>query len=277
MKKLNIVDKIIIPEDEIKLITARIYTKLYDYYKDNNVKEVSVIVVLQGASIFALDLFPRKKKKSNINFNLFFVKAESYNKTKQNEEIIIDIGEEIIPEDDITNKHILIIDDIYDSGNTLDSLINEINKYNPASLECCVFIERNIAHTKNVDIKFIGKKIDEEKFLIGYGLDYEGKYRELPYICTFNDKIEYEELCPKILCNSCGESCEIELFPGEKEQYGLIDCRVRGGYSSSYLEDGILYRFDICEKCLKNIFDNFKIPVSTVEYDLFDGTPFGEI
>ena len=62
----------------------------------------------------------------------------------------------------------MIIDDIYDTGNTLYSIIKRIKKYNPKSLECCVFIERNIEHEKKVDVKFVGKKIDTKEFLIGY-------------------------------------------------------------------------------------------------------------
>lgn len=194
MNKPDIIDKIIISEEEIRIINKRIYGELFTYYKNNikdNFKSINVIVILQGASNFALDVFTKMICIPDIHnpiFNILFIKAKSYEGTEPSEEILIDFGD-VIPEIDITNKHILIVDDIYDRGNTLNSIIKRIKKYNPKSLECCVFIERNIEHEKEVDVKFVGKKIDTKEFLIGYGLDYNGKYRELPYVGTMKEEI----------------------------------------------------------------------------------------
>ena len=196
IKKPDIIDKIIISEEEIKIINKRVRAELYNYYK-NNIKTLSkiinVIVVLQGAKNFVTDLLIRVVSINGIHdphFNISYIRAKSYEGTESGEEVLIDFGE-VVPEKDITNKHILIIDDIYDSGRTLNYSNKRIKKYNPKSLECCVFIERNIEHEKEVNVKFVGKKIDTKEFLIGYGLDYNGEYRELPYVGTMKEKIKY--------------------------------------------------------------------------------------
>ena len=197
INKPDIIDKIIISQEEIKEINKRIYSEIFSYYK-NNIKNyskiINVIVILEGAKNFYEDLFTKKVSTNELHdphFNIFFIRAESYEGTESGKEVFIDFGD-IGPEINITDKHILIIDDIYDSGKTLYSIVEKIKKYNPKSLECCVLIERNIEHKKEIDIRFVGKKIDEQEFLIGYGLDYNGEYRELPYVGTMKKKIKMD-------------------------------------------------------------------------------------
>ena len=198
MSKPDIVDEIIIAQEEIKEINKRLYSELFSHYKNNiktNSKKINVFVVLQGAENFAKDLFLKKistGEMSNPVFEIKYIRAKSYEGINSSGEVLIDFRD-VVPEKDITNQHILIIDDIYDRGETLHSIHKRIKKYNPISVECCVFIERNIKHKKEVNIKFVGKKIDKKEFLIGYGLDYNGEYRELPYVSTIKEE-EIDEI-----------------------------------------------------------------------------------
>jgi hypothetical protein len=66
-----------------------------------------------------------------------------------------------------------------------------------------------------------------------------------------------------VLCNQCGEKCYSDYAP---DYYGLIDCKVSGGFSSEYLIDGNIYTFSLCEKCLTEMFEKFKIPVIIEKY-----------
>ena len=82
---------------------------------------------------------------------------------------------------DITGKNILIVEDIFDTGLTISHLKNLLESRNPKTIEIlCMFIKKDVA-TEPVDIKYSGFEIGPE-FVVGYGLDYEGKYRELPYL-----------------------------------------------------------------------------------------------
>ena len=80
---------------------------------------------------------------------------------------------------------------------------------------------------------------------------------------------ETKSVTADILCNKCGSSCKLHEFEENDFQWGgLIEAKIMGGYFSSHLEDCQYYTFSICEKCLKELFESFKIPVSINEYDL---------
>lgn len=77
------------------------------------------------------------------------------------------------------------------------------------------------------------------------------------------------EVTEDIFCNKCGESCREDTLPEDVAGfYGLIEARVTGGYFSPALEDMTCYDFSLCEKCLKQLFDDFRIPVQKTEYIL---------
>ena len=102
---------------------------------------------------------------------------QSYQGTKSTGQIKIDKDLDI----DITGKNILIVEDIFDTGLTISHLKNLLESRNPKSIEIlCMFIKKDVA-TEPVDIKYSGFEIGPE-FVVGYGLDYEGKYRELPFL-----------------------------------------------------------------------------------------------
>lgn len=279
MKKLNVIDEIVFSEDDIGRCNRVISNKIADHYREQDIKEVIVLVILRGAKVFAKDVFEGELgfSKNPIKFNVKYIKAQSYNGgVESSRDVIVDLGG-IDPHKDINGKHVLIVDDIYDTGYTLYVVKNRVKEFNPSSVECCVFLEREIEHEREVYIRFVATKTKRKEFFIGYGLDYNGEYRDLPYIAIFNADIKTGEPYIQIFCNQCGESCKIPTYDDKSEFYGLIKAHVRGGYFSKFLDDTIYYRFDICEKCLKKMFDQFKIPVTTTSYDLWGGKPYGDV
>ena len=90
---------------------------------------------------------------------------------------------------DIENKNVLIIDDIIDTGYTLKKVVYHINKRNPKSISLCTLFNKTSRREVNVDVNFVGFNISNE-FIVGYGLDYAEKYRNLPYVGKLKKKIK---------------------------------------------------------------------------------------
>ena len=172
------IDKVILTDVQIKRVINKISKKINNYYK--NSKEIEVLVILEGAKIFSNDIFASSFLETS-KFNVTFVKINSYyNGTKSKNKINI----EKCDLSHIKGKEILIIDDIYETGNTLYSFLECIEKYNPLEVRICVLLERDKDHEKKVNIDFLGVRTSILDFLVGYGLDFQGKCRELPLIGT---------------------------------------------------------------------------------------------
>jgi len=84
-------------------------------------------------------------------------------------------------------ERILLVDDIYDRGHTLFNVLDLLSKMRPNNLHSCVLLERENHHKVNVEVNFVGYKFDDDSFLVGYGLDYNGEYREIPSIFKVNE------------------------------------------------------------------------------------------
>ena len=87
---------------------------------------------------------------------------------------------------DIENKNVLIVEDIIDSGLTLSSLVKALNTRKPKSLKLCTLLDKPERRTSDIKVDYIGYVI-EDKFIVGYGIDYNEKYRNLPYIGIVED------------------------------------------------------------------------------------------
>jgi hypoxanthine phosphoribosyltransferase len=87
---------------------------------------------------------------------------------------------------DIEDKHVLVVDDIVDTGNTLKRVLEDIEKYNPLTLKSCVLLNRVSRRRYNVHPDYYGFDIGDE-YVVGYGLDYNNKYRNLPFIAVLKD------------------------------------------------------------------------------------------
>ena len=165
--------EVIISEEEIQRRVKKLSQQLYEIYKD---KEVVFICTLKGAVFFACDLLKNYKGTATIEF----IKISSYIGEVSTNEMTMNLG---IKEGNIVNKHVVIIEDIVDTGITLDYLYRYIMAMKPKSLKTCALLDKKSRREISIDPDYIGFEI-ENIFVVGYGLDEDQKYRNLPYIGT---------------------------------------------------------------------------------------------
>lgn len=154
-------------------LEKRIEEMAKEIEKDYEGKEIVFLGILKGSVPFMWDL--AKRIKNNIIFE--FIEVSSYKGTESTGEITIhkDI------KDSIKGKDIIIIEDIVDTGKTLDFLIEHIKEKKPNSIKIATLLSKPSRRIIELKVNYIGFKI-EDKFVIGYGLDYDQKFRNLPYI-----------------------------------------------------------------------------------------------
>ena len=163
---------VLISEEEINKRIEEIAEQLS---KDYNNEEIILVCILSGAVYFTVEL--SRKIKSGL-VKLDFMKVSSYGDNTQttgNIEFKLDIS------NDIEDKNVIIVEDIIDTGITLSYLYDYLSNKNPKSLKICVLLDKKERREKDIKVDYVGFEI-ENKFVVGYGLDYAGKYRELPYV-----------------------------------------------------------------------------------------------
>ena len=163
--------KVLIPE--IKL-HARIEELAHQISHDFQGKEITAICILKGSFIFFSDLI----RKIDLPLTCEFLGLSSYgNKTTSSGEVkvTLDINEPL------AGKNVIVIEDIVDSGLTLQYIMNSLSARKPAMLRSCTLLYKPEALKTDVQVDYYGFKIGSE-FVVGYGLDYAGKYRGLPYV-----------------------------------------------------------------------------------------------
>ncbi|NWF53007.1 MAG: hypoxanthine phosphoribosyltransferase [Nitrospirae bacterium] len=144
-------------------------------------KEILAIGILKGAFIFFSDIVRTIKVPLTVDF----IVASSYLKTETTGDVKIhyDIRE------DISDKDVLLIEDIVDSGFTLNFIRDMILSRKPKSLKICVFLDKKERRKVDVPLDYVGYEIPDV-FVVGYGLDYENKFRNLPYIAIFKKSVD---------------------------------------------------------------------------------------
>ena len=161
-----------IPEKEILGAIDRMAEELYRDYSD---KDPIFIAVLNGAFIFASDLFKVLKFPCSISF----IKLASYQGTSTtgNVKQLIGLNE------DLTNREVIILEDIIDSGISMQNLLPQLNELNPVNIRIASLLFKPEAFKGNYPIDYIGLTIPND-FIVGYGLDYNGYGRNLKQIYT---------------------------------------------------------------------------------------------
>lgn len=142
--------------------------------KDYAGKQVHLVCVLKGGSFFMCEL----AKRITVPVSLDFMSVSSYgNATKSSGvvKIVKDLDESI------KDKDVLVVEDIVDSGRTLSYLMEMLKDREPASLHLCTLLDKPERRVVDVNVDYTGFQIPDE-FVVGYGLDYEQRYRNLPYI-----------------------------------------------------------------------------------------------
>ena len=175
MKEIRILDKKfreLLTED---IIQQRIEELAGEINNDLSGKEVVFLGILNGAFLFAADLFRLIEFPARISF----VKLASYQGTSSSGSIKELIGWN----EDIKNKTIVIVEDIVDTGNTLERIVDELIIRKACEIRIAAMLYKPGAYTKNIPLDYIGFEIPND-FVVGYGLDYDGFGRNLPSVYT---------------------------------------------------------------------------------------------
>ena len=173
--------KILFTEEQIQSRIKELASEMNKFYKG---EEVYAVCVLKGAVMFATDLI----KHLNMPLKMEFIRLSSYNGSTQTSGKVnaVDIS---LP--DLNDKNVLIIEDIVDTGLTAKFLLDFMNcNFHTKSTKFCSLLDKKITRVTDVEPDYYGFEVDD-KFLIGYGLDYDGYYRNLTYI-GYADKSELE-------------------------------------------------------------------------------------
>lgn len=168
------IERVLIDEEELGKITDSLAKRITEDYKDSE-KPIIFIIILKGSLIFASDLM----KKVDLPLEVEFMKVSSYGAgTKNSGEIKIHLD---LHREELEKYNILIIEDIVDSGRTLSRLTQLLRNRNASSVKTCTLLDKPSRREVPFDPDYCGKVIEDE-FVVGYGLDYDEKYRNLPYV-----------------------------------------------------------------------------------------------
>lgn len=170
---MNMTDKISVLISEEK-VEKKIQELAERITRDYEGKQVHLICVLKGSIFFTCEL----AKKIPLPVTLDFMSVSSYGNATESSgrvRIVKDLDESI------ENKDVIVIEDIIDSGRTLSYLMDMLSARKPASLKLCTLLDKPERRVTDVSVDYIGFEIPD-KFVVGYGLDYGQKYRNLPYI-----------------------------------------------------------------------------------------------
>lgn len=162
---------VMIPEEEVN---EKIKWLGEQISKDYAGKSIHLICILKGSIFFTCEL----AKRITIPVTLDFMSCSSYGDSK-NSSGVVKLVKDL--DESIEGKDVIVIEDIIDTGRTLSYLMELLATRNPASLSLCTLLDKPDRRTHQVDVKYTGFQIPDE-FVVGYGLDYAQKYRNLPYI-----------------------------------------------------------------------------------------------
>lgn len=163
--------RVLLTEEEVDRKIEEIGKKISEDYQG---KEIHLICILKGGIFFTCEL----AKRITVPVSLDFMSVSSYGagtKSSGVVKIVKDLDEPL------DGKDVIIVEDIIDSGRTLSYLIEILHKRNPKSIKLCTLLDKPERRVTDVKVDYIGFNIPDE-FVVGYGLDYSQRYRNLPYI-----------------------------------------------------------------------------------------------
>ncbi len=165
------IERVLLSEEQISAKVKEIAEEMEEFYAG---KETVFVCILKGSVSFFADL------TRTVSFPVMydFMCVSSYGSgavSGGSVRILKDLSV------DITDKHVVIIEDILDTGNTLSSLLKQLSARHPASLKLCCLLDKPDRRTKPIQADYVGFAIPDE-FVVGYGLDYNEQYRQLPYV-----------------------------------------------------------------------------------------------
>ena len=172
-------ETVLVSESDIKKRVKKLGAELAAAYGE---EEITVVSIINGAILFTADLL----REIPNPIRLDCIRISSYrNDTKSN-------GQPKLLQSltlDVTNRHVLLIDDILDTGKTFSAVATMLKKLNPASLRTCVLLDKRGRREVDFEADFVGFQIPD-KFVVGYGLDFAERYRNLPCIGVLKPSLQ---------------------------------------------------------------------------------------
>ncbi len=166
--------EVLLSEETIRERVTELATQISDDYKAEGVEDVYMLGILRGAFIFLADLSRRLTLHRRVDF-IALSSYEDASTTSGAVRLVLDVRAPL------RGKHVLIVEDIVDSGKTLEYLLKTLAAREPASLKTCVLLHKPDRLDVPATIDYLGFTIPD-KWVVGYGLDYTDRYRTLPYI-----------------------------------------------------------------------------------------------
>ncbi|KHT65360.1 hypoxanthine phosphoribosyltransferase [Photobacterium gaetbulicola] len=164
--------EVMISEQDVQARVTELGKQITEHYKDSN--DLVMVGLLRGSFVFMADL----ARAIELPHEVDFMTASSYGNTMESSRdvrILKDL------DDDIKGKDVLLVEDIIDTGNTLNKVREILSLREPNSIEICTLLDKPERREVDVDVKWIGFEIPDE-FVVGVGIDYAQKYRHLPFI-----------------------------------------------------------------------------------------------
>ena len=155
-------------------ITKRAKEIAAEIDKDYEGEEVVLIATLKGSIMWMVDIMKYTKIETPIDF----LHASSYGSSTTSSGVVKVSYE---PRTNLYNKNVIIIEDIVDTGNTLKYVVSKLQERGPKSIKICTMLNKQARRTNDIQADYVGFEVDD-LFIIGYGLDYDQKFRDLPYI-----------------------------------------------------------------------------------------------
>lgn len=172
------IEKILVSREEIRKTTLELAERISADYKG---KELVLVGVLKGGFVFLADLM----REITIPVDMDFISVSSYGHSTRSSGVVRIIKDIDI---DVTGKHVLIVEDLVDTGLTLSHLKELFYTRGPASVKICTALDKPSRRKVDIQVEYEGIIIPDE-FVVGYGLDYAGKYRNLPDVCKLNPSV----------------------------------------------------------------------------------------
>lgn len=170
------IKKILISREKISEMCRRLADQISRDYAG---REVVLIGVLRGAFVFLADL----ARYLTIPVRIDFMSVSSYGSGTKSSGVVRIVKDLDM---DITGRHIIVVEDIVDTGLTLNHLRNLLSTRNPASIALCTAFDKPERRKIDIRVDYVGMKVPDE-FIVGYGLDYDGIYRNLPDVAILGD------------------------------------------------------------------------------------------
>ena len=173
----NDIKKICVSEEKIQEMVQRLRKEITEKYAD---REPLFVGLLNGCHPFMSDLL----KNVDLYCTIAYMKVSSYNGTESTGKLSVDYDLSV----DVYQKDVILVDDILDTGRTLSEVSRQLKEKGANSVRLCVLLDKPDRRTLPIHADFVGGKVPNE-FVVGYGLDYNEKYRNLPYIGVLKEEI----------------------------------------------------------------------------------------